>query len=353
MSKIIGNTTATPNPRPDWNQTDETKADYIKNKPDLAGFSNALTGTASGTGAVRLNDISPLEHNIEVNAKSKNLIPSPFGDIDVEDGKRYTLSIALKENVVLSSDAQYSIWFQDAESGNWWNVDFIFGGVVRMNAFSFTPGNEGSGYYLWTNGSVTEDMFEYIQLEEGPVATEYEPYAPKIEDINFKSYGKNLYNFTKSTSLNYDLPDYLPGLELTISTDRTTNDGTIWFIKSNDEFNSYTEIGYLGTTSTSQPITYTVEEGYKYRIMFSEEALAVTNKTQVELSATATEYEEYKEPIDGVNVIYPTTTLISGFAGVQIEATYNKDINRVMGNVDAALDAIIAMQNQLIGGETV
>lgn len=33
MAKIIGNTTATPNPRPDWNQTDPTKADYIKNKP--------------------------------------------------------------------------------------------------------------------------------------------------------------------------------------------------------------------------------------------------------------------------------------------------------------------------------
>lgn len=34
MSKIIGNTTATPYPRPDWNQTDETKVDYIKNKPN-------------------------------------------------------------------------------------------------------------------------------------------------------------------------------------------------------------------------------------------------------------------------------------------------------------------------------
>ena len=35
MAKIIGNTTATPNPRPDWLQTDETKADYIKNKPNI------------------------------------------------------------------------------------------------------------------------------------------------------------------------------------------------------------------------------------------------------------------------------------------------------------------------------
>ena len=34
---IVGNTTATPYPRPDWNQTDETKADYIKNKPSSIG----------------------------------------------------------------------------------------------------------------------------------------------------------------------------------------------------------------------------------------------------------------------------------------------------------------------------
>lgn len=35
MADIIGNTTATSNPQPDWNQTDSTKADYIKNKPGL------------------------------------------------------------------------------------------------------------------------------------------------------------------------------------------------------------------------------------------------------------------------------------------------------------------------------
>ena len=34
-STIVGNTTATPNPQPDWAQTDVTKADYIKNKPDI------------------------------------------------------------------------------------------------------------------------------------------------------------------------------------------------------------------------------------------------------------------------------------------------------------------------------
>ena len=35
MSKIIGNTTATPVPRSDWEQTDKTKADFIRHKPEL------------------------------------------------------------------------------------------------------------------------------------------------------------------------------------------------------------------------------------------------------------------------------------------------------------------------------
>ena len=43
MREIIGNTTATPNPKPDWNQTDETKADYIKNKPDYDGMSQKIS----------------------------------------------------------------------------------------------------------------------------------------------------------------------------------------------------------------------------------------------------------------------------------------------------------------------
>ena len=42
MAKIIGNTAATPNPRPDWLQNDSTKADYIKNKPDYDGLNNTV-----------------------------------------------------------------------------------------------------------------------------------------------------------------------------------------------------------------------------------------------------------------------------------------------------------------------
>lgn len=62
MSKIIGNTTATPNPRPDWNQTDETKADYIKNKPAAIYLYDFVFGEADGPdNTIEMKDISNLE----------------------------------------------------------------------------------------------------------------------------------------------------------------------------------------------------------------------------------------------------------------------------------------------------
>ena len=42
MSKIIGNTTATPVPRSDWAQTDVNKVDFILNKPDLKNLALKL-----------------------------------------------------------------------------------------------------------------------------------------------------------------------------------------------------------------------------------------------------------------------------------------------------------------------
>lgn len=43
MSKIYGNTIGTTTPRSDWNQTDSTKADYIKNKPTLGSLASKDT----------------------------------------------------------------------------------------------------------------------------------------------------------------------------------------------------------------------------------------------------------------------------------------------------------------------
>ena len=51
MSKIIGATVGTTSPRPDWNQTDPKKADYIKNKPEGAGGGSGTDGITPHIGA--------------------------------------------------------------------------------------------------------------------------------------------------------------------------------------------------------------------------------------------------------------------------------------------------------------
>ena len=46
MSKIIGNPVGTTLPKPDWNQTDPNKGDYIKNKPDVEALKTLVGDTS-------------------------------------------------------------------------------------------------------------------------------------------------------------------------------------------------------------------------------------------------------------------------------------------------------------------
>lgn len=73
---IIGNTVGAPNPRPDWNQNDSKKADYIKNKPSELltnvdahlknksnphGVTPAQIGAAPASGFVSTNSVGSVE----------------------------------------------------------------------------------------------------------------------------------------------------------------------------------------------------------------------------------------------------------------------------------------------------
>lgn len=95
MAKIIGNTTATPNPRPDWNQTDETKADYIKNKPtvltedDVVEIIEENGGGGGGSGVYVGPGDMPDDCNVQIDPDgeavevySKKEIDNMMGDIE-------------------------------------------------------------------------------------------------------------------------------------------------------------------------------------------------------------------------------------------------------------------------------
>ena len=73
MAKIIGNTTATPTPISDWNQTNPNKADYIKNKPTIPSVDDALSD----------NSENPVQNKV-VNA-AINSLNDLIGDTSVSD----------------------------------------------------------------------------------------------------------------------------------------------------------------------------------------------------------------------------------------------------------------------------
>ena len=69
MDKVIGNPTTTPMAIPDWNQTDERKADYIKNKPEIV---TSVTKVATDKQIPSAKSVFDLMQNvtswIEINA---------------------------------------------------------------------------------------------------------------------------------------------------------------------------------------------------------------------------------------------------------------------------------------------
>ena len=53
VDEVIGDTTATPNPRPDWNQTDSSKANYIENKPENLATTEYVDEKVEAIGGVQ------------------------------------------------------------------------------------------------------------------------------------------------------------------------------------------------------------------------------------------------------------------------------------------------------------
>ena len=81
----------------------------------------------------------------------------------------------------------------------------------------------------------------------------------------------------------------------------------------------------------------------------------------LELGTEATEYEKNPRSVvvsdaDGNAIIpsvCPTTTIFTDVDGAVIEAEYNKDLNKVFGDIDEALDAILAIQEQYLPAEVI
>jgi hypothetical protein len=196
----------------------------------------------------------------------------------------------------------------------------------------------------------------------GVGAVKMENVSPLPHNINlktdvptgFKSYGKNLtpYDVENWVISGNDAlyPLDIPTCNVVITLWRSVINGTFDLrkYKPDGTYEGY-ERFYTTASGLKKSIQLPYQEGYTYKIKTTKSALEIIKDGtldvwfQVEVG-NATEYEEYKEPREGVVSVHPTTTLVADTPGVAIEATYNKDITEV---VDELRNAIINLGGTL------
>jgi hypothetical protein len=191
IREIIGNTTATPNPRPDWEQTDEMKADYIKNKPQLEkgtgknavqqvgcvaygnhSFAFGIGTRANGTNSIAGGYNTSTGNNEAValgsNTRASGQQAFAWGKETLAEGyysqasgkgakATYMCSFAHGENVIASGPHQMAIGKYNVENGS---ALFIIGDGTesnRKNAFEVIR-NGGTVSLKVGNTEITEEQ---------------------------------------------------------------------------------------------------------------------------------------------------------------------------------------------------
>lgn len=203
----------------------------------LDNLGNTLVGTVKGTNAVRIDDVSPILHNIKVNTDCKL-----YGKNLVDD----------------------KVYSKDSWDDNYCMLDLSLpGGITLTGSCKWADESNKSGYL-------------YLRY--------------------------------------------------------TLDDGENWVGMSGA---NGSEDWRFAVGSRLQTIKMTTIEGAKYGFYSNNVSNVINNlkEIQLEVGKTATAYEEYKEPTDSVVSVYPTTTIIADNPGVEIEATYSRDINKAFAEL--------------------
>lgn len=181
----------------------------VTKKADADDSANALKGTANDCrSTVTITDISPVEHSVKVKIRSKNLIKQPYYDSDkTQDGITWTVlsSGGVMASGTATANTRFSLINSKApfklEAGKTYTtsaqpteIDPEKRARVVVQSTDYKQNIENAvptvatrtDYYAFINiekGTELSEVVFFPQLEEGTVATEYEPYK---ESEDFK-----------------------------------------------------------------------------------------------------------------------------------------------------------------------
>ena len=177
---------------------------------DLSPVSNALKGNKSGE-IISMTDVSPLEHNVGVKVKKKNLFDMSIlsgGNFTYNNDGTVTLTLTgaasgssvgnktLKQ-LVPQLEVGKTYTLSAAKTGE---TKYIYLSVVAKRGWSYggnltiTEDDLNSVVYFYANGEGTSCVFSNIQIEEGTTATTYAPYVEDFSTVSVQKLGGNLWN---------------------------------------------------------------------------------------------------------------------------------------------------------------
>ncbi len=356
-------------------QSGKAVAEALKAERTYANnsFSGALRGSASGE-AVRLTDVSPLEHTLTVKLKSKNLLPFPyFHSSMLQAGITYTVNSdgTITANGTATGRSEFVL---SANKSDWASGNYVLSGcpsggsadtysLQTINGFSDT----GSGLQkndtaefarisiIIKKGTTVSNLVFKPQLELGTTPTAYTPYTTDFSGVTLKRCGKNLlpypyYNTTKTTN-GITFTDNGDG-SVTIS--GTASDNAYFYLRRNADYGTQ-QINAIDKNSANNGV-YTASSRIYYNAVNKTVTININpgttlNETvypQVELGVKATDYEAYLPPteytpssdgtVTGVLADSEDITLMTDTAGVAVNAEYNKDINKVISELYALVN---------------
>ena len=362
-------------------------------------FCGALTGLSNGE-ILCLNNISPVEHQIELTAGSKNLLnltlaqnaqfftvtektenkicaTAPNAEnkqpvLNLFNAKlpagTYTLSCSISlENVPDAADnvdtdrRNEILVFKDGTFIT--KIGAITADGTYFKQLSFTLPAEATvrvAFYrnvcdIKPDDSLYKVTVSNVQLEFGETATAYTPYLSSLAGVRVTRCGKNLFNPATAeltgaqktangvtfTAASGSVDVKLPAGTYSISFKRNKN-GVLYLRNGKTESGSFSQIGAAETSAT---FNYTAETDGYLRISSFTDGLDLAN-LQIERASAATTYEPFTAKVytadqngsfTGVTSLYPVTTLLPGSTGVRLTAKYNKDINKAFAALQQAI----------------
>ena len=250
----------------------------------------------------------------------------------------------------------------------------------KSNVLTDADLNSEVVFYGGSTGGDTVTLSQF-QIEIGTTATAYTPYIEDFSAVKVKKCGKNLFNIVnvvnrvnyesdgrevgikkiendtalqistpstssgsldqRSSTLKDLAPEIRAGKTYTLSANTTGRDAKIYLMTSKATWTFGTSRTLTDDDLNSTVLWYASGSG----------TTAVISNIQIEDNTGATQFEPYIEPVEypvsadgtveGVTLIYPTTTLMTDTAGAVMDCTYNADTKKYIDKKFAELQALI------------